>query len=518
MRDGALPMFAPSILFTRPEDRAAAEACNPPECFPDLNLDQVVNAVMADWSQYNLKPFCFSHLNDIADVVYRQDVFRDLEGQAMLALVRAFTTQMQVMRDHLLQSGKLYYQSQKDAWFLDAVDIYGDAIKALASDLAETSVASRGLTAMRDYIVSYTASPAFLSLAEETKRLKRDLASLEYWLLIRDSSFQISKPGAAPDYSADVEDTFRKFQQGATKAYAVKFTVLPNMDHIEAKVLEFVSELYPDVFAHLSDYCTRRRDYLDEVIAAFDRDVHFYIAFLNFIAKLRSLGHSFCYPRVVDTCKEIQAADAFDVALAWKLAATKTAVVCNDFRLNGPERIIVVTGPNQGGKTTFARMFGQLHYLASIGCPVPGRDAQLFLFDKLFTHFEKQERVETLRGKLQDDLMRVHDIMERSTSYSVVILNEIFTSTALEDAIYLSRQIMHTLVDLDLLAVWVTFVDELASCSEQTVSMASSVVAHDPASRTFKILRKPADGLSHAMSIAQKHGVTYQRLKERLRS
>jgi DNA mismatch repair protein MutS len=108
--------------------------------------------------------------------------------------------------------------------------------------------------------------------------------------------------------------------------------------------------------------------------------------------------------------------------------------------------------------------------------------------------------------------------MERSTSYSVVILNEIFTSTALEDAIYLSRQIMHTLVDLDLLAVWVTFVDELASCSEQTVSMASSVVAHDPASRTFKILRKPADGLSHAMSIAQKHGVTYQRLKERLRS
>jgi DNA mismatch repair protein MutS len=320
------------------------------------------------------------------------------------------------------------------------------------------------------------------------------------------------------DYSAQISQTFEKFKQGTERTYLAAFRTVPEMNHVEAQILDFVAKSNPELFARLDAYRARHASFIDGTIGAFDREIHFYIAYGGHIAKLKAAGLQFAYPEVSARPGDVHANEAFDLALAQKLLEDKAPIVRNGFFLQGKERIIVVSGPNQGGKTTFARMIGQLQHLAGIGCPVPGRDAKFFLCDRIFSHFEREEKVETFRGKLEDDLVRIHAILQRATGRSLIVLNEIFTSTTLRDEVFLSRKLMEQIVERDLLAVWVTFVDELAWFGVQTVSMVSTIVPDNPALRTFRIVRRPADGLAFAMAIAEKHGVTYARIKERIPS
>jgi len=506
-----------SILFDK-EDGSPRETAQAPVFFVDLNLDQIIDAVTAGKQEYNLKPFFYTPLTSPETVYYRHEAMQDLENRTLFEAVKSFAQKMRTMRENLTQSDKLHYKYQKERWFLDAVQIYCEAVRTLSEDLSSADLRSRGFLGLRACLVGYAGSERFTALVAETQELIAALATVKYAVIVKDNTVKVRKYDSEIDYSADVEATFEKFKQGAVKDYLVNFPNWAEMNHVEGQILDCVAQLFPEIFASLDSYRAQNGSYLDETVGAFDREIQFYISYLEFMANFKRGGLPFCYPQVSQTSKEVYDYAGFDVALAYKLLGRDAPIVSNDFFLSGQERILVVSGPNQGGKTTFARAFGQLHYLASLGCPVPGREAQLFLFDRLFTHFEKEEDIKNLHGKLQDDLVRIYEILSQATPRSVIIMNEIFNSTTLQDAIFLGKQVMARIMDLDLLCVCVTFIDELASLSAQTVSMVSTVVPDNPAQRTYKIVRRPADGLSYAISIAEKYGLTYDTLKGRMKA
>ena len=86
------------------------------------------------------------------------------------------------------------------------------------------------------------------------------------------------------------------------------------------------------------------------------------------------------------------------------------------------------------------------------------------------------------------------------------------------DVLALGGHMMDAILSLGAPAVIVTFLDELALYGKETVSMMSTVKKENPSEKTFKIIRKPPDGLAYAMYIAGKHGLTYEQLSRRIQN
>lgn len=503
----------PSILYPPGYARLTSEP-GEPECFGDLNLDQIVHAVTAPYAEFHLAGFFYEPLRSVDAVAYRHDVVRDLWRTDVRSCIDAFGTGMRTVRANLHTASTMRHTLQRERWVLQAASAYRTTVTTLAATLPATGAASAGIRSIADYLARVTASDGFGAFAAAIDRVESNLDAITYTLVFHGSRVTVTRYAGEEDYGSHIETDFARFRMGEAHDHHSELRRLAEMDHVEAGILAGVATLFGDEFAALADFARRYSYFVDPVIEQFDREVHAYLSYLDHTARLRL---PFCLPDLTRG-KHIEVADAFDLALADKNAAARTPVVTNDIVLDGPARIAVVTGANQGGKTTFARTVGQLHWLAALGLPVPARRARLGLCDDVLTHFERREQVGDLRGKLEDDLVRIRDILARATPATVVILNEVFTSTTADDAELLGRRILGQLIEKDVIGVYVTFIDELAALGPAVASYVATVDPDDPGRRTFRVLRRDADGRAYADTLAARYGLTYDLLRKRVQS
>jgi DNA mismatch repair ATPase MutS len=261
----------------------------------------------------------------------------------------------------------------------------------------------------------------------------------------------------------------------------------------------------------------------------------FYLGAVRFIRRLQGQGLSMCRPQIAPSGErrcEVRA--AYNVHLALRRSVTEDGgapgVVRNDIRIGPEGHILILTGPNRGGKTTYIQGVGIVHLLAQAGCYVPGTQAIISPLDHLFTHFPLEEQAELGTGRLGEEAMRLAKIFEQVTRRSLVLLNETLSSTSFSESLYLAQDIVRILRRVGARAIYSTHLHELANRVDELndsvpgdsaiVSVVSSAVetasqgAGDEIVRTYKVEARPPLGQSYAREIAARHGISYQQLEK----
>jgi DNA mismatch repair protein MutS len=493
-------------------DRDAADDAAEPPFFADLNLGSLVSGLVERRKREDLAHFFWTPAPTIDAARYRQEVFRDLQDEPILHALDRYAQQLADMRRWRKLSTDAWSEHERQMLAFEAVRRYLAAVRELRDSLSSTTPASRALRSLGSWLDLHVESAGHRALRESADTLQARLSGIDYRVRILGDRVYVGYPKDEIAYTPEIDATFERFRHGEVDDHRMKVPRGPGLDHVEAQILSLVARLYPAEFRALAAFLDRWSDFAAPTLMRLDREAHFFLAFHDLTERHRQAGVAYCLPELVDAGAPLRAVDLVDIALADKRVGGGGRVVPNDVELSGAERVLVVTGPNQGGKTTFARSVAQLAYLARLGVPVPARRATVPFVDSIFTLFERGENLDDLRGKLNDELERVREVLEVASPSSLIVLNEVFTSTSLDDAVVLSSQVLRRVIELGAVVVCVTFLDELTTLSESTVSMVAAVDAADRTTRTFKVVRRRADGASYAAALRDKYGLAFATL------
>jgi DNA mismatch repair protein MutS len=269
-------------------------------------------------------------------------------------------------------------------------------------------------------------------------------------------------------------------------------------------------------------------------------EIIFFVQAVALARQVESLGLPLCLPEIAPRAERICGIeDNYNIQLTLHLSRQKPGlagqVVTNEVILGSRGRIVILTGPNQGGKTTYMQAVGQTQVMAQAGLFVPGRRARISPVDGIYTHYPVEERLELGTGRFGDEARRIRAIFEQVTRDSLVLLNESLSTTNMGESLYLAQDIVRALRQIGLRAIFTTHLHELATTVQelnmstagdsQVVSMVASYeegqaepadVAAKDGSYSYRIVLSPPLGRSYADRIAARYGISLKQLVDLL--
>lgn len=273
-------------------------------------------------------------------------------------------------------------------------------------------------------------------------------------------------------------------------------------------------EYRPDLDAFISKYQKIDPTPFMELL----KEVMFYRSSVKLLSQVKEAGLPLCIPEISPkTDKSCHVKGLYNIHLFESLAPEE--IVLNDVSIDN--HIYLLTGANSGGKTTFTQAFGQLQILTQLGLPVPAKEARVSLVSGIFTHFPVIEAETVALGRLGKECYDFSRLFKSADPYGLILMNESFASTSHLESLQIASEVVKAAREKGVRTVFNTHLHELLETVEPLnetdgLEIISLISGSGDDISSYLISEGRPLGLSHAMEIAQRYGVTYKQLQKRL--
>jgi hypothetical protein len=238
---------------------------------------------------------------------------------------------------------------------------------------------------------------------------------------------------------------------------------------------------------HVANSLAQSNDHILGFFSSLKTELAFYMGCLNLHEQLKQMNAPVAFPQIEQQAEHTHIfTDLYDICLALTM---NKRVVGNDVEAKN-KKLVMITGANQGGKSTFLRSIGQSQLMMQSGMFVAADTYRANLCDSLITHFRREEDSGMKSGKLDEELDRMNQIINRLTSGAIILFNESFAATNEREGSEIARQIVTALLDHDIRVFFVTHLYEFASSFYQkklTDTIFLKAERESDGSRSFKL-------------------------------
>lgn len=420
--------------------------------------------------------------DDVDTILYRQEILRDCLANS------AFVRQLYSIAAEALDARRKYYISALSRLpstilyeSIQAMQMFTDILKQVR-ELVDAQVgrfASRGFRTLMTMLQRELSHDYLAAVRAHLVDLKFSKGML--------LSARLGSGGAGTDYRLRQPRIpeplwYERLLGKRSPGYTFQ---IHERDEAGARIL---SEVQGRGINHVANALAQSNDHIQSFFEMLRTELAFYVGCLNLHEKLELLTVPTCFPKPERLgTRRLRCAGVYDVSLALRMGS---AIVGN--ALDGDAKsLVVITGANQGGKSTALRALGQAQLMMQCGMCVAADGFAAEVCSGIFTHYKREEDISMTRGKFDEELSRMNDIVDRISPNALVLFNESFASTNEREGSEVARQIVTALTESGVKVMFVTHLYDFArSTCEQGRSDALFLRAERRADgvRTFKLL------------------------------